>query len=922
MSFFGLSSLITSILSLLIGVFVISKNKKSLLNISWFFVSFSTSLWSLGLFGVVSFKQYNLALFFQYLLDFSAIFIPVFFFLFVLVLLDVNRGINKIIFKFFLFLGSILSLLSFTKLFKVGISSKFGFRHWIDPGIIYPIFPIFFSILVGLSIYLILKNYKRLGGVKRQQALYVFITALIGFGGGVTNFFPQLINTYPFGAFFTMFYILGIGYAIARYRLMDIRLVISKSILYFILIGTVTLAFTSITFITGQVFTTEGFSKTFVSIFISLVIVLGLDPLKRLLARLTDKIFFKDKIDYQDVLKKLGFIIAKEIELKKLFIDLSEGLETLIKCKNVNFLYQNGVTGMYKGFESGDIFFTKNDEIIEYLQNKKQIIVVEELDRLAKEQNNESEKQKLLSIVDRLDKMKIGLIAPIISENQITALLCIEKKLSGDTFSAGDIDLISVLTPQVATALEKAKLYNEIQDLNLHLQEKVEQATLNLRQANIDLETRNKYLTALQKISSVITRSLDFQEVASFIATSIKKEMGFAAGVINFIDEERKAIYIGAMTVDEDVKKIIELLPKKPQEYRVSFGDRDNLAIKAMTSGNIEKSSLVYDVFKPAITKDQADKMQKVLNIKSAVSVPMYSENKIIGSIDFFLYAQIDKIRKVDIEVMKALTDQTGLVIKNINLYGELKNKNEELKDANEHLKQLDQAKSEFLSIASHQLRTPLTGIKGYLSMMLDGDFGKFSSKQNTILKDVFLASDRMTKLVNVFLNVSRIESGRLKLDLQEVEISDIIKKSIEDLKSNAELKGIKLSFEDLRKKQDKIKIKLDADKIKDAFLNLIDNSIKYTTKGTVNVELNCDDKNILIKIRDTGIGLSEEEIDRLFAKFSRGNDSAKINTDGSGLGLYIARKMIEIHGGKIWAESEGPGKGSVFQFTIPNNLN
>lgn len=921
MSFFGLSSLVTSILSLLIGVFVISKNKKSLLNVSWFFVSFSASLWSLGLFGVVFFKQYSIALFFQYLLDFSAIFIPVFFFLFVLVLLDINSGINKFIFKIFLFLGSILSVLSFTKLFKVGISSKFGFRHWIDPGVIYPVFPIFFGILVSLSIYLILKKYKRLRGIKKQQALYVFITALIGFGGGVTNFFPQLINTYPFGAFFTIFYILGIGYAIAKYRLMDIRLVISKSILYFILVGLVTLAFTSITFITGQVFTTEGFSKTFISIFISLIIVLGLDPLKRLLARLTDKIFFKDKIDYQDVLKNLGFIIAKEIELKKLFIDLSEGLEKSIKCKDVNFLYQNGVTGMYKGFESGDIFFTKNDEIIEYLQIKKQTIVVEELDRLAKEQKIESEKQRLLAIVSRLDKMKIGLITPIISENQITALLCIEKKLSGDTFSAGDIGLISVLTPQVATALEKAKLYNEIQDLNLHLQEKVEQATLNLRQANIDLETRNKYLTALQKISSVITRSLDFQEVASFIATSIKKEMGFAAGVINFMDEDKKSIYIGAMTVDYDIKKILELLPKKPQEYRVSFNDRDNLAIKAMTSGNIEKSSLVYDVFKPAITKDQADKMQKVLSIKSAVSVPMYSENKIIGSIDFFLYTQIDKIRKVDIEVMKALTDQTGLVIKNINLYGELKDKNAELKDANEHLKQLDQAKSEFLSIASHQLRTPLTGIKGYLSMMLDGDFGKFSSKQNTILKDVFLASDRMTKLVNVFLNVSRIESGRLKLDLQEVEISDIIKKSIEDLKSNAELKGIKLLFEDLREKQDKIKIKLDTDKIKDAFLNLIDNSIKYTTKGTVNVELNCDDKNIIIKIRDTGIGLSEEEIDRLFAKFSRGNDSAKINTDGSGLGLYIARKMIEIHGGKIWAESEGSGKGSVFQFTIPNNL-
>ncbi|HNZ86128.1 MAG TPA: ATP-binding protein [bacterium] len=921
MSFFGLSSLITSILGLFIGIFVISKNKRSLLNVSWSCVSFSTSVWSFGLFGVVFFEKYNIALFCQYLLDFSAIYIPIFFFLFVLVLLDIYKGVNKIVFRIFLSFGCVLSLLSFTKLFKLGISPKFGFRHWIDPGIIYPIFPLFFSVLVFLSIYILLRNYKKLSGLKKQQAIYVLVTALISFGGGVTNFFPQLINIYPFGSFCTMFYILGIGYAIARYRLMDIRVVVSKSILYFLLVGIVTFAFTSITFITGQFFEAEGFSKIFVSVFVSFAIVLGFDPLKRFLARITDKIFFKDKIDYQDVLKKLGFIIAKEIELKKLFIDLSEELEKSIKCRDVNFLYQNTVTGMYKGFESGDIFFTKNDEIINYLQEKKQIIVVEELDRLAREQKNDLEKQRLLSIVDRLDKMKIGLIAPIVSENQITALLCIDKKLSGDTFSEEDIGLLSVLTPQVAMALEKAKLYNEIQDLNLHLQERVERATLSLRQVNIDLETKNKYLTALQKISNVITRSLDFQEVASFIATSIKKEMGFVAGVINFIDEDGKAMYIGAMTIDEDIKKVVGFLPKKPHEYSVSFSNKDNLAIKAMTSGNIEKSSSVFDVFKPAITKDQADKMQKELNAKSAIAVPMYSENKIIGSIDFFSYAPIDKLKKIDIEIMKALTDQTGLVIKNINLYKELRGKNEELEDANEHLKQLDRAKSEFLSIASHQLRTPLTGIKGYLSMMLEGDFGKFSSKQNSVLKDIFLASDRMSKLVNVFLNVSRIESGRLKLDLQEVEISEIIKESVENLKPNAESKGITLLFKDLRKKQDQTKIKLDVDKIKDVFLNLIDNSIKYTPKGAVNIELNCDDKNIIVKIKDTGVGLSEEEIDRLFSKFSRGNDSAKINTDGSGLGLYIARKMVEIHGGKIWVESEGLGKGSVFQFTIPNNL-
>ncbi|MDD4289994.1 MAG: histidine kinase N-terminal 7TM domain-containing protein, partial [Patescibacteria group bacterium] len=683
--FFAYSSLITAIASFCIGVFVIIKNSKSKLNILWFATSFSVGIWSFGLYREVLSSSENEALFWNRILYVGAIFIPIFLYHFIINLLEIE---NKRI--WLLFVGYIASfvffILNFTKLFVSGVPSSFGFKYWVKPGpFYYPYFLMFIFYLI-FGIYLLISNYKNQKGSKKQQIKYVLIGVTIGFSGGVTNFFPQLINTYPVGNFFVSFYVVMITYAILKYRLMDIRLIISKSILYFILVGTVTLAFTSITFITGQVFTTEGFSKTFVSIFISLIIVLGLDPLKHFLARITDKVFYKDKIDYQDVLKNLGFIIAKEIELKKLFIDLSDGIGKFLKCKNVNFLYQNSVTGMYKGFELGNIFFTKNDEIIEYLKNRKQIIVVEELDRVAKENNKETEKQTLLSIVDRLDKMKIGLIAPIISENQITAILSIEKKLSGDIFSSDDIDLISVLTPQVATALEKSKLYNEIQDLNLHLQEKVEEATLNLRQANIDLETRNKYLTALQKISGVITRSLDFKEVTSFIAASIKKEMDFGAGVINFIDEQSKSIYIGAMTLDEEIKKITDLLPQKPSEYKVSFSDKDNLAIKAMNSGNIEKSSCVYDVFKPAITTEQADKIQKYLNIKSVVAVPMYSENKIIGSIDFFLYKDVTKIRKVDIEVMKALTDQTGLVIKNINLYGELKNKNEELEDANEHL--------------------------------------------------------------------------------------------------------------------------------------------------------------------------------------------------------------------------------------------
>lgn len=914
MNGFAISCLITAILTMILAIFVILKRGE--LNKLWFWTGVSIFLWTIGLFGSVVAKNESVAYLSQRILYIGTILLIPTLTRYVFTLIDFKHKQRKV-YLFFIYLFSVsFILLSFSKYFIIRISARNSFGYWpVETGPIYILFLIFFSFAFLIDLILLYLAFVKSSGYKRKQFQYSFYAILIGLVGGSTNFLLDFnLNAYPIGNFFVSLYVIIMTYAILKYRLMDIRLVISKSILYFALIGLVTLAFTSITFITGQVFTGEGVSNTLVTLFISLIIVFGFDPLKRLLARLTDKVFYKDKIDYQEVLRTLGLIIAREIELKKLFLDLSGSIEKLVKYKGVNFLYKNKITGIFRAIVDENIAIASNDEIINYIFTNREIIITEELDRKSKELSD-SEKIKIAKIVERLDKMKIGLIAPIVSDNEIMAILTIDKKLSGDTFSGEDINLISVLTPQIATALEKSRLYNEIQTFNINLQAKIEQATKELKQVNIDLETRNKYLTSLQKISSTITRSLDFQEVVSFIATSIKKEMGFGAGVINFVDEKSRTMYIGAMTQDEGINKVISSLPQKPYEYKVSYDDKENIAIRAMHSSNIEKSNFVYDVFRPAITKIQADQLQKALNIKSVVAIPMYSENKIIGSIDFFLYVQLENIKQADIEVMKALTDQTGLVIKNLNLYSEISSKNIELEDANTHLKQLDEAKSEFLSIASHQLRTPLTGIKGYLSMLVEGDYGKIPGKINDVLKQVFEASNRMARLVDVFLNVSRIESGRLKLELNGFDLNELVYRSVKDLTINANESDLKLNF---KKDNEVYIVKADSDKIKDVLLNLIDNAIKYTKKGSIDVKLSKKDSHALVEVSDTGIGLEEGDIDKLFNKFSRGQDSTKINTGGSGLGLYVAKKIIDAHGGKIWVESSGKGNGSKFSFTLP----
>jgi signal transduction histidine kinase len=264
---------------------------------------------------------------------------------------------------------------------------------------------------------------------------------------------------------------------------------------------------------------------------------------------------------------------------------------------------------------------------------------------------------------------------------------------------------------------------------------------------------------------------------------------------------------------------------------------------------------------------------------------------------------------------MKALCNQTGIVYRNIQLYRQLQDSNKELADANEHLHQLDQAKSEFVSIASHQLRTPMAGIMGYLSMILQNDFGQVGKELKGVLEKLLQASQRMIQLINLFLDVSKIESGKLVLDKRPIQIIDVVDRAVDVLRKMAEEKGLKLTF--IKPKTPLPQIMAD-EKLFDVISNLIDNSIKYTEKGSIIVKVDRDAKNIKVSVQDTGHGIPSQEAKELFTKFVRGSGMAQINPDGSGLGLYVARRITEAHGGKIWVESKGVGKGSTFTFTLP----
>lgn len=219
-------------------------------------------------------------------------------------------------------------------------------------------------------------------------------------------------------------------------------------------------------------------------------------------------------------------------------------------------------------------------------------------------------------------------------------------------------------------------------------------------------------------------------------------------------------------------------------------------------------------------------------------------------------------------------------------------------------IKEVDQMKDEFISVASHELRTPVTGIRGYTSMILEGTFGEISDKLKDTLKMVQGAADRLAGLVEDLLNVSRIEQGRLEVKNMPLEISQIIKDIMAELKVQADQKNLILEYKPHAGKLPTISI--DSDRLKQALINIIGNAIKYTEKGSVTVLTEEKDagKTLALKIKDTGIGMSAKDRERLFQKFYRVQNDKTKNIVGTGLGLWITKQIVELMKGKITVDS------------------
>ncbi len=419
---------------------------------------------------------------------------------------------------------------------------------------------------------------------------------------------------------------------------------------------------------------------------------------------------------------------------------------------------------------------------------------------------------------------------------------------------------------------------------------------------------RDRYNTddLIADVGAIVTSTVDLRELLEETAGAIGQTIkASGASFVVYRGEDKSPLQIGT-------KGHVYLTTGEITDLRSYIDEKKSTQI-INVSEQVEKTQ-----GRPAI-------MTVLSRRRVALVVPLVERQ---GSIGFLL---IDEQKgsgyvKHDIRALQTLTDELVVAVQNATSLQKVRDINthleqrinaatKELRRSNNQLKALDETKDEFISMASHQLRTPLTSVKGYISMVLDGDVGEINPTQRKLLGEAFASSERMVHLIGDFLNVSRLQTGKFIIDQKPTDLARVIGEEVESIDSLVTSHDMTLIY---KPPKNIPIIQMDEDKIRQVIMNFIDNAVYYSHPGsTIVVKLARKGEYVELEVHDQGIGVPAEAQKRLFTKFFRAGNARRQRPDGTGIGLFLAKKVVTAQGGELIFESH-EGKGSVFGFRLP----
>jgi signal transduction histidine kinase len=479
-----------------------------------------------------------------------------------------------------------------------------------------------------------------------------------------------------------------------------------------------------------------------------------------------------------------------------------------------------------------------------------------------------------------MDPYRTVLAVPMLRGNDLLGVIVVNRN-EVRSFTQRQIELVTTFADQAVIAIENVRLFKELRARTDELTRSVEQ------------------LTALGDVGRALSSTLDLDTVLQTIVTRASQLAGTDACSVFEYDEATEAFHLRAThNLDEEVVSLVRRTPTRKGE-----GVQGRMAVTRQP------------VQIPDIAAEDAYRgpLRDILlrtGTRALLAVPMLREDELIGGLTVNKKAPGAFPPEV-IELLQTFATQSALAIQNARLFRELEAKSRLLEAASRH-------KSEFLANMSHELRTPLNAILGFSEVLAERMFGEVNDKQAEYLQDILSSGRHLLSLINDILDLSKVEAGRLELELGRFYLPTALDNALTLVRERATRHGITLTQTVDHRIGDII---ADERKVKQILLNLLSNAVKFTPEGgRVGLTATAGDGAITIAVSDTGIGIAPEDQAAIFEEFRQvGREDAR-KQEGTGLGLTLAKKFVELHGGQIGVQSQ-VGQGSTFSFTLPARI-